>query len=200
MKRWFPLFAFALVLLAACATSKPAVAVDPVTDPTVIGAVDESVREGSIAAAEGAQAGRRIGRVAGVVAAVLGGPRHDTLDDAIDRYRLTRDLAETTGAIIAGSRGATAGAKRGLELDLQFAELHKIGRSSGAGPSFFVFKRGRSTIGSAIFHSEEFLGRVSLPGADSSVIAFSPRDPRSRAARLRINPAPRERTIQSPPA
>lgn len=126
MKRWFPLSAFALVLLAACATSKPAVAVDPVTDPTVIGAVDESVREGSIAAAEGAQAGRRIGRVAGVVAAVLGGPRHDTLDDAIDRYRLTRDLAETTGAIIAGSRGATAGAKRGLELDLQFAELHKI--------------------------------------------------------------------------
>lgn len=126
MKRWFPMSAFALVLLAACSTSKPAVVVNPVTDPTIIGAIDESAREGSIAAAEGAQAGRRIGRVAGVVAAVLGGPKYDTVDAAIDRYRLTRDLAETTGAIIAGSRGAKAGAKRGMELDLQFAELHKI--------------------------------------------------------------------------
>jgi hypothetical protein len=126
MKRWFPMSAFALVLLAACSTSKPAVVVDPVTDPTIIGAIDESAREGSIAAEEGARTGRRIGRVAGVVAAVLGGPRHDTVDDAIDRYRFTRDAAEATGAIIAGSRGAKAGAKRGMELDLQFAELHRI--------------------------------------------------------------------------
>lgn len=126
MKRWFPMSAFALVLLAACSTSKPAVVVDPVTDPTIIGAIDESAREGSIAAAEGAQAGRRIGTVAGIAAAVLGGPRHDSLDDAIGRFLVTRAAAEATGAMIAGSRGAKAGAKRGMELDLQFAELHKI--------------------------------------------------------------------------
>jgi hypothetical protein len=111
MKRWFPMSAFALVLLAACSTSRPVVVVDPVTDPTIIGAIDESAREGSIAAEEGARTGRRIGQVAGVVAAVLGGPRHDTLEDAVGRYLLTRDLAEATGAIIGGSRGAKAGAK-----------------------------------------------------------------------------------------
>jgi len=126
MNRWFPMSAFALVLLAACSTSRPVGVVDPVTDPTIIGAIDESAREGSIAAEEGARTGHRIGQVAGVVAAVLGGPRHDTLEDAVGRYLLTRDLAEATGAIIGGSRGAKAGAKRGMELDLQFAELHKI--------------------------------------------------------------------------
>src|SRR3954447_24480976 len=126
MKRWFPMSAVALVLLAACSTSKPAVVGDSVTDPTIIGAIDESAREGSIAAEEGARKGRRIGQVAGVVAAVLGGPRHDTVEDAVGRYLLTRDAAEAAGAIIDGSRGAAAGAKRGMVLDQQFAELHKI--------------------------------------------------------------------------
>ncbi len=124
LNRWFPVFAF--LFLVACSTSKPVVSVDPVTDPSIVGAVDEGVREGSAAADAGAQTGRRIGRVAGVVAAVFGGPRRESLDDAIDRYRLMRDAGEAVGAIIGASKGATAGAKRGYELDLQFAELHQI--------------------------------------------------------------------------
>jgi hypothetical protein len=126
MNRWFPVSAFALFLLAACSTSKPAVAVNPVTDPAIVGAIDESAREGSIAAEEGARTGRRIGTVAGIAAAVLGGPHHDSVDDAVARFLVTRAAAETAGTIIGGSRGARDGAKRGFELDLQFAELHKI--------------------------------------------------------------------------
>lgn len=126
MKRWFAVSAFALFLLAACATSKPAVVVNPVTDPTIVGAIDESAREGSIAAAEGARTGRRIGTVAGIAAAVLGGPRHDSLDDAVARFLVTRAAGQAVGTIIGGTKGARAGAKRGMELDLQFAELHKI--------------------------------------------------------------------------
>jgi hypothetical protein len=120
---------FASVLLVACSTTKPAaqpVAVDPVTDPSIVGAVDEAVLQGSIEGAAAARTGRRIGRVAGVFAAVFGGPSHESLDDAIDRYRLTRDAATAAGAVIGASKGATAGAKRGFVLDLQFAELHEI--------------------------------------------------------------------------
>jgi len=124
MNRWLPIVALAL-LLAACSTTKP-VPVDPVTDPTIVGSLDEAAREGSIQAEAGARTGRRIGRVAGVLAAVLGGPECDTVDDMVDRYRLTRDAAEATGAMIGASRGATAGAKRGHVFDLQFLELHQI--------------------------------------------------------------------------
>jgi hypothetical protein len=128
-------------LFAACATSRPAttaesidpatdapvdLTADPSADPTIVGAIDEAALEGSIAAEKGARIGRRVGIVAGLVAAVVGGPSHESLDDAIDRYRDTRDIAEATGAAIGLARGATEGAKRGYELDLQFAELHAI--------------------------------------------------------------------------
>ena len=128
MKRFLAPVAFAL-LLAACSSTKPvaqAAPVDPTTDPTIVGAVDEAVREGSIQGAEAAEAGRRIGRVAGVLAAVFGGPQRESLDDVFDRYRRTRDAVEVTSAMIGTAKGATEGAKRGFQLDLQFAELHKL--------------------------------------------------------------------------
>lgn len=128
MKR--TLAAFAFLLLAACSTSKPhateAVDVDPVTEPTIAGAVDEAVMEASIEAEEGAIQGRRIGRVVGVLAAVFGGPQSESLDDMVDRYRRTRDAITVTGALIGAAKGATAGAERGYEFDLQFAELVEI--------------------------------------------------------------------------
>jgi hypothetical protein len=141
MTRWFTALGFATFFLAACSTTKPdvhAIAVDPlsgariagdvnpVTDPTIIGSVDEAAREARIESEAAARKGRQIGNVAGVLAAVLGGPRHDTVDGMIDRYLIVRDLSEATGAIIGASKGATKGAQRGLELDKQFAELHKI--------------------------------------------------------------------------
>lgn len=129
MTRLFPRFALALLLLVACSTTKPIpqpAAVDPVTDPTIIGAVDEAARQGSIDAEAAARTGRRVGRVAGLFAAVLGGPRYESVDDMVDRYRRTRDTIESTSAFIGASKGVTEGAKRGLQLDLQFAELHQI--------------------------------------------------------------------------
>lgn len=119
------------VLLTACAT-KPQITtaepvpIDPVTEPSVVGALDEAAFQGSVKGAEGAAIGRRVGRVAGLIAAVIGGPEHDTLDQTIDRYRRTRDAAETVGAIIGATDGAMEGAERGYVLDLQFAELHRI--------------------------------------------------------------------------
>lgn len=129
MTRWFPVFALALLLLVGCSTSNPAaepVPVDPVTDPTIVGAVDEAVLEGSIEAEEAVRTGRRIGRVAGVLAAVFGGPERESVDATIDRYRRTREAVEVTSAIIGATKGAVEGAQRGYELDLQFAELHQI--------------------------------------------------------------------------
>lgn len=126
--RCFPALALAF-LLAACSTAKPAsepVPVDPLTDPSIVGAVDEAVLQGSNEAVAAARTGRRIGRVAGVLAAVFAGPESESLDDTIDRYRQTRNAAEATGAVIGATKGAVAGAKRGYELDLQFAELHEI--------------------------------------------------------------------------
>lgn len=122
-----PLAAF-LLLLAACATApkpKPA-EVDPYTDPTVVGAVDEAARQGSIEAADAARAAKGVARAAGVLAAVLGGPDHESLDDTIDRYRRTRDAVETTSALIGAAHGVQEGAKRGLVFDQQFAELVTI--------------------------------------------------------------------------
>lgn len=122
--------AFALVVLTACSSSRPAVAtpppVHPHIDPTIVGTVDEAVHEGLVAAERGAAAGRAIGSVVGVFAAVFGGPQHETLDDALDRYRIARDAGEAIGAVIGASRGVTAGAERGYEFDVQFAELQKI--------------------------------------------------------------------------
>jgi hypothetical protein len=132
---------FAFLFLAACSTSRPVepvVVVDPaagqriagdinpVTDPSAIGAVDEAARESREGAEAGARTGRRIGVVAGALAAVLGGPKHDSVDGMVARYLITRDVATATGAIIGGVKGGKEGAKRGFELDLQFAELTKI--------------------------------------------------------------------------
>jgi hypothetical protein len=128
MNRRLPALAFAILLLAACSTSRPAIEpdVDPATEPSAIGAIDEAARQSLESGEAAARTGRKIGRVAGVIAAVFGGPRHESLDDTIDRYRDTRDAVEVTSALIGASRGAAAGAKRGFQLDLQFAELLKI--------------------------------------------------------------------------
>src|SRR5436190_889586 len=109
MKRSLPLVAF--VLLAACATTKPAHPVDPATDPTIIATVNDAAVQGSIEAAQGAETGRRIGRVAGFFAAVFGGPKCESLDQTIDRYRATRDAFEATGAAIGFAHGAKEGGK-----------------------------------------------------------------------------------------
>jgi hypothetical protein len=129
MTRRFLILPFTLLLLVACSTSKPAsepAPVDPVTEPTVIGALDEAVLQGTIEGEAAAETGRRVGRVAGLLAAVLGGPESETIDETIDRYRRTRDAVEITAAAIGTTQGAVAGAKRGYQLDLQFAELHEI--------------------------------------------------------------------------
>jgi hypothetical protein len=114
----------ALPLLVACATAKPQV--DPVTQPTTIGAITESAAQGADEAAHGAAKGRRIGVAAGVLIAVFGGGEHDTFGDAVDRFFETVDVAETTGALIGGVHGSREGAKRGHEMDVRFAELYEI--------------------------------------------------------------------------
>lgn len=131
MIRSFLIAASASLFLVACSTSGPASQsasrqIDPVTDPSIVGAVDEAALQGSIEGEAAARTALRIGRVAGVLAAVLGGPESESVDDAIDRYRDTRDAVETAGAVIGATKGAVAGAKRGYQLDLQFAELHQI--------------------------------------------------------------------------
>jgi len=125
MKRALPLLAITL-FLAACATTKPVPPIDPATDPTIIATVNDAAVQGSIEAAQGAQTGRRIGRVAGFFAAVFGGPRCETLDQTIDRYRATRDAFTATGAAIGYAHGAKEGGKRGFEVDQRFAQLHEI--------------------------------------------------------------------------
>jgi hypothetical protein len=127
MKRCLlPLLAAAL--LAACASTKPAPppAVDPVTDPTIMGAVTDAADQGTAEADHGAAVGRRVGRVAGVFAAVFGGPKCETVDETVARYRRTRDAFEATGAAIGLAHGATEGAKRGYEVDQRFAQLHEM--------------------------------------------------------------------------
>jgi hypothetical protein len=129
MKRWFPSLALASLLLVACSTAKPATQqadVDPVTDPSIVGAVDEAVLQGTIEAEEAAEKGRRVGNVLGILAAVFAGPEHDSVDGILDRYWTTREITEITATAIGASKGAKAGAKRGFQLDLQFAELTKI--------------------------------------------------------------------------
>lgn len=131
MTRRFLILPFTLLLLVACSTSKPASEppppVDPVTEPTVVGALDEAVLQGTIEGEAAAEKGRVIGRVAGLMAAVLGGPeKGETIGETIDRYHRTREAVEITAAAIGTTKGAVEGAKRGYELDLQFAELHQL--------------------------------------------------------------------------
>ncbi len=128
MTRCFPVFALAVLFLVGCSTTNPAAEppMDPATDPTIVGAVDEAVLQGSIEAEAAARTGLRIGRVAGVLAAVFGGPERESIDDAIDRYRDTRDAIVVTSTLIGATKGVVEGAQRGHVLDLQFAELHQI--------------------------------------------------------------------------
>jgi hypothetical protein len=127
MNRSLTILPLALLLSVACSSSRvPPPAVDPVTTPTIIGSVDEAAHQGIAEGADAARTGRRIGRVAGVFAAVLGGPEHESLDDAIDRYRRTRDAIEITSAFIGTAHGAVEGAERGHVFDVQFAELSQI--------------------------------------------------------------------------
>ncbi len=127
MTRKFLSFAFAPLLLAACATApKPVPTPDPVKDPTIIGSIDEGARQASIEAHEVQQNARRAGRVAGVLAVVLTGPDHKDWFDVVARYTIARDVVEGTMTAAAASRGLKEGAKRGLVLDQQFAELHDI--------------------------------------------------------------------------
>jgi hypothetical protein len=127
MTRAVPILVAALLVLPACSTTKPSPpAPDPVTDPTIVAAVEEAVIEGTIEGEAAARTGRRIGMVAGVVAAVFGGPESESLEEAVDRYRDMRDAGEAIGAVIGGTRGVVDGAKRGYQLDLQFAELQQF--------------------------------------------------------------------------
>src|SRR5436305_12799994 len=107
----------AATMLAACASTKPAPApaVDPVADPTIMGAVTDAADQATVEADAGAAVGRRVGRVAGVFAAVFGGPKCETLDETVARYRRTRDAFEATGAAIGLAHGGTVGANRGFE-------------------------------------------------------------------------------------
>lgn len=126
MKRPFPLLVVAaLAFLVACSTTKPqSTEIDPTTDPTVIGAVDAAVAQG--VADAGARTGRRIGTAVGIVAAIFGGPHYESIDDTIARYRLARDTGEAIGAIAGGAKGATEGARRGYQFDVEMAELKKF--------------------------------------------------------------------------
>jgi hypothetical protein len=120
MARWSVLvFAF----FVACSSSKlapPAAAVDPTTEPTIVGAVEEAVLQGTVEGEEAARVGRRIGRVAGVIAAIVSD------GDVVDNYRTARDATIATTIAIGATHGAVEGAKRGYELDVQFAELTQI--------------------------------------------------------------------------
>ncbi len=127
MTRTILSLAFAPFLLVACATApKPLPEPDPVKDPTIIGSIDEGARQASIEAAAVSKSARRAGRVAGVLAAVLTGPDHKDWCDVVARYTIAHDLVEGAMTAAAASRGMRDGAKRGLVLDQQFAELHDI--------------------------------------------------------------------------
>ncbi|HEY0160672.1 MAG TPA: hypothetical protein VGF28_25530 [Thermoanaerobaculia bacterium] len=129
MARSRSLLALLLLLVTACSTARtaaPPPPADPATEPTVAGAVDEAILQGTIEGDAASQTSRRVGRVLGVIAAVAGGPQTESVDDVVDRYRRVRDATEATGVLIATTKGAVEGAKRGYELDLQFAELQRI--------------------------------------------------------------------------
>jgi hypothetical protein len=121
----------ASVLTAACAT-RPVptpVAVDPATDPTIIGAVSVAAADGSEAAARKsaeATTGRRIGIAVGLVSAVFGGENYEPIWRSVDRYRRIRDDGEAIGASIAASKAAKSGWQRGLTFDTQMVDLQKI--------------------------------------------------------------------------
>src|SRR5689334_16186447 len=119
MNRALVILPLALLALTACrTTTKPDV--NPYTDPTVVGAIDEAARQGAEESAQAAHAATGVARAAGVLAAVFGGPERESLDDTIDRYRRTRDAVEGTAAAVGAVHGAKEGAKRGFQFDLQF--------------------------------------------------------------------------------
>jgi hypothetical protein len=129
MIRSLPVVTLAVLLVVGCSSSRSASRippVDPVTEPTIVGAVGEAVAQSSEDGAAAAQTGHRAGVAAGIFAAVFGGPESESVGEMIDRYRRTRDTIEATSAIIGATKGAVEGAKRGWDLDLQFAELHEI--------------------------------------------------------------------------
>ena len=131
MTRSLPIPAFALLLFVACSSARQqsaprADSIDPTTDPSIVGTIDEAVLEGTIEVEEAMRVSRQVGRVAGVVAAVFGGPESETVDETVDRYLRTRDAVTIAGAVIGATKGAVEGAQRGYELDVQFAELHKL--------------------------------------------------------------------------
>lgn len=118
MARW-PVLAIAFFV--ACSSSRPASPpVDPTIDPTLAGAVEEAVLQGTVEGEEAARIGRRAGRIAGVIAAIVND------GDVVENYRTTRDAVIDTVTAIGVTHGVVEGAKRGYELDLQFAELTKI--------------------------------------------------------------------------
>lgn len=131
MARKLPVVLLAALLCVACSTAQPpappvVTVPDPHTDPTIVNGIYDGARVAEEAAERGATTGRRVGTVVGLLAAVLGGSGSESIGEAIDRYRRTRDTIELAGAVIGMTRGAAQGGKRGYELDVQFAELHRI--------------------------------------------------------------------------
>ncbi len=112
MNRTLATVAFAALFSVACASSNSAP--DPATEATTTDD-DDAMKHGA-----------RIGRVAGVVAAVLGGNEVESVDDMIERYRITRDGTIATTTAIGVAKGVVEGAKSGFELDQQYAELLQI--------------------------------------------------------------------------
>lgn len=132
MRRSFllPLFLAASLLAVACSSSRPArpssSSIEVFREPSIIGAIDQSTQEAAAQAEEGEKVGRRVGRVAGVFAAVFGGGTHDSIEQAVDRYRITRDAATVAGVLIGAVHGAKEGGERGYAFDLQFASVQAI--------------------------------------------------------------------------
>ena len=78
--------------------------------------------------------GVRIGRVAGVLAAVFGGPERESLDDMIERYRITRDATIVTATAIGTTKGAIEALSRTLAIELAPAGI----RVNTVAPGFVV--------------------------------------------------------------
>ena len=182
MSRSFPLLSFAFLLLLGCATAKPAASsdhVDPVTEPTLIGAVDEAVFQGTEKGEEGARIGRQVGTAVGIFAAVLGGSDGESVGHALDRFFETRELFESAGAVIGTTKGMVEGARRGYELDLQFAELCSNGAIDVTRPYIDeIHVRFAGTPNDEVLEAVAFtlVGRedrmIDIEGADDTALAI----------------------------